>query len=89
MNKRIATTTTNVKEGTIGADHPHSFAVLDAVDTIREQVRLLRETGKITSGAEWEAQKLIDEVRKIAWAPVDAGVKATHEKFQAFLAATK
>ncbi len=62
---RIATTITNVKEGTLGAKVRHLMAVSDALHTAQQQLRLARDAGEITSSQYYSASADLAPVERL------------------------
>lgn len=86
-NTRIATTVTNVKEGTLGARCRHSIAVGDVAETAREQLRLAREAGEITEAQYGEARKAVNVLQDLSTKVLLEVSRRHTEETQAALAA--
>jgi hypothetical protein len=83
-HRRVATTITNVEDGTLGARLPHHFAVIDALHTAQEQLREVYRDGCLTYGQSRELYDHLEAVRKVIWAQViEAADKQRAESVQA------
>lgn len=68
---RVATTITNVKAGTFGAQFPHQFAILDLIDTFEKQIDAIRDEGNLDHRQAFELKQKLWAINKVTWAPVD------------------
>jgi hypothetical protein len=82
--RRVATTITNVEEGTLGDRLPNHFALIDALHTAQDQLTAIRRDGCLTYDQSRELYDHLEAVRKIIWAQViEAADKQRAESVQA------